>query len=406
MDLDSPRSDDCVTYIARVGNKRVLKTRRRGTIRKQLRRIAGLGGRAPPTAPRVRVGADCAGLNLSTIALELLNVNVDFVFGSEKDPSARSLLKHNFDAAWHDDIMTRRDDHLPQVDLYTAGPPCQAYSSAGLGNGLTDPRGVVFLRVLQTIERAKPAAFILENVKGLVTNHENTYRSMVKFLQRIKDAHGVNTYKVRTRILNSRESGGVPQNRPRVYIVGWMRAMESHPFAWPQPIDPIPLRALLKRDVAAEPHVLNDLARTPRAAVIKGLRALIAKHPAAAANFTFNLDSDATPIVLIDTHSSASRGGGNVYIDWCPCLTRSWCRAGGPWIANLNRRMLTAEMESLQGIPNGRLVRPNGVSLTNYRAMLGNGFTVGVVGRVALKLLQTIGRLPHSWPDAWADGFA
>ena len=54
----------------------------------------------------------------------------------------------------------------------------------------------MFLRVLQTIERAKPAAFILGNVTGLVTNNENTYRSMVKFLQRIQDAHGVNTYKV------------------------------------------------------------------------------------------------------------------------------------------------------------------------------------------------------------------
>ena len=72
-------------------------------------------------------------------------------------------------------------------------------------------------------------------------------------------------------------------------------------------------------------------------------------------------------------------------------------------MANLNRHLLVEEMEALQGIPLGRLRWPSGMRRSMYGAMIGNSFTVGVVGRVALRLLKTIGKLPAAWPDAWAD---
>ena len=126
--------------------------------------------------------------------------------------------------------MSRDDATLAAVDIYTAGPPCQSFSTAGKHAGLRDARGCVFLRVLSTIKIVMPACFILENVPGLKTRHKETYAYILHFLQHIEDPDGKWTYKVRTKVLNSLEVGGVPQNHPRVYIVGWKRALETQEF--------------------------------------------------------------------------------------------------------------------------------------------------------------------------------
>ena len=148
----------------------------------------GNGGRAPANAPVLRIGADCAGLNLGCVALEILGVRPDLIFASENDKATRAMTKHNFPIApggMCPDIMSRDDATLPAVDIYTAGPPCQPFSLAGKQEGLSDARGSVFVRVLKTIEIVMPACFILENVAGLKTNHKETYACILYFLQHI-----------------------------------------------------------------------------------------------------------------------------------------------------------------------------------------------------------------------------
>ena len=145
-----------------------------------------------------------------------------------------------------------------------------------------------------------------------------------------------------------------------------------------------------------------DLSSGPRANVAAGLQRLITKHPAAARALDFNVAAG-TPVVLISTGSSPSHGGGGVFVDKSPCLTAAGCRCGGSWVANLNRHLLIEEMEALQGVPEGRLSWPSGTTRSKYGAVVGNRFTVGVIGRIALRLLKTIGKLPLAWRDAWAD---
>lgn len=315
------------------------------------------------------------------------------------------MTKHNFPIAHGGmcpDIMSRDDTTLAAVDIYTAGPPCQSYSVAGKNAGLGDARGCVFLRVLSTIKTVMPACFILENVLGLKTVHKETYAHILYFLQHIEDPDGKFTYKVRTTVLNSLEVGGVPQSRSRVYIVGWKRALETQAFSWPNHIPPQPLNLFLKGHVAAEPQSMLDLSSHAQANVAAGLQNLINKHPATANAFNFNVAAG-TPVVLINTVSSPSHGGGGVYVDKSPCLTAACCKCGGSWVANLNRHLLIEEMEALQGIPEGRLSWPSGTTRSKYGVMVGNSFTVGVIGRIALRLLKTIGKLPPAWRDAWAD---
>ena len=401
-----------IRYLARVKGKTVIKTRKHGQPRRNPRSPSrcehhafGNGGRAPPNAPVLRVGADCAGLNLGCVALEILGVRPDLIFASENDKVTRAVTKHNFPIApggMCPDIMSRNDATLAAVDIYTAGPPCQSFSLAGKQTGLRDARGCVFLRVLSTIKIVTPACFILENVTGLKMRHKETYAYILYFLQHIEDPDGKKTYKVRTKVLNSLEVGGVPQSRSRVYIVGWKRALETQEFSWPDHIPPKPLNLLLKGHVAAEPQSMLDLSSLPQANVAAGLKNLINKHPAAAFAFNFNVAAG-TPVVLINTFCSPSHGGGGVFVDKSPCLTAAGCKCGASWVANLNRHLLIEEMEALQGIPEGRLSWPSGMTRSKYGVMVGNSFTVGVLGRIALRLLKTIGKLPSAWRDAWAD---
>ena len=99
------------------------------------------------------------------------------------------------------------------VDLLTGGFPCQSFSVAGKGLGFADTRGTVFFHVARAIEQVQPKAFILENVKNLVSHDKGkTIDTIIKTLNEIG-------YTVDYTILNSKYYG-VPQNRDRVIIVG------------------------------------------------------------------------------------------------------------------------------------------------------------------------------------------
>ena len=62
---------------------------------------------------------------------------------------------------------------------------------------------------------------------------------------------------------------------------------------------------------------------------------------------------------------------------------------------------MVSEMETLQGSPTGRFAWPKGITRSKYSGMIGNGVTAGVIGRVALQVLKTVGKLPSEYPDYW-----
>jgi DNA (cytosine-5)-methyltransferase 1 len=107
---------------------------------------------------------------------------------------------------------------IPRFDVLVAGFPCQPYSIAGLRQGLHDEkgRGQVFLSMLEILQKKKPKAFLLENVKGLQSHDDGkTLEYMVQELEKCG-------YQVlEPTVLNSMTHGGVPQNRERLFIVGF-----------------------------------------------------------------------------------------------------------------------------------------------------------------------------------------
>ena len=187
-------------------------------------------------APTIHVASDCTGLDSATCALRLAGLHSHPVFMSEKRTCTRRVLLANVqpDAPLgvhgglsppqvFSDIMTRAESAVHpnmKVDLYSAGPPCQPYSTAGRKEGLMDAegRGLVFVKVLQTVRALLPLTFFLENVRALATDmkYRQFFDFVLAFLRDIKDATGNPYYHVEHRVLQTSVEGGLPQNRARL----------------------------------------------------------------------------------------------------------------------------------------------------------------------------------------------
>ena len=126
-----------------------------------------------------------------------------------------------FDDVTSDDFKTR----APACDLMVAGFPCQPFSHAGLGQGESDTRGrgTVVWHLLEYVQSRLPAAFVLENVKGLVDMHPSTLLSIINAIGEIrKPGEEGNAYRVVWDVLDSQHFG-LPQRRRRVYMVAQLK---------------------------------------------------------------------------------------------------------------------------------------------------------------------------------------
>jgi DNA (cytosine-5)-methyltransferase 1 len=163
------------------------------------------------------------------------------ILSAEIDDFACKTYEHLFGENPKNDVTSEdfknRVENL-DYDVLIAGFPCQAFSSAGKKEGFRDKtRGTLFFDIADILERTKPKAFMLENVEGLLTHKKGTtfqtiLETLVKELNYKVvgvdlDQNGNLVYNPRTFLLNSRNFG-VPQNRPRVYIVGFSRDHYKH----------------------------------------------------------------------------------------------------------------------------------------------------------------------------------
>jgi len=122
----------------------------------------------------------------------------------------------------------RKIETLPPHDILTAGVPCQSWSIAGKNLGFDDDRGDLWNDTLYLLQQAKPKAFIFENVKGLVDPRNE--KALAYIHERIRSAG----YYARHYLINSYDYG-VPQNRVRVYIIGFRDQAQFNRFQLPEP---------------------------------------------------------------------------------------------------------------------------------------------------------------------------
>jgi DNA (cytosine-5)-methyltransferase 1 len=119
---------------------------------------------------------------------------------------------------------------LPSHNLLTAGVPCQSWSIAGRNLGFDDDRGQLWNDTIFLLNQSRPDAFIFENVKGLVDPRNK--KALAYILERIAAAgYHANYY-----VLNSFDYG-VPQNRIRIYIVGFKDKEFADKFKLPKQLE-------------------------------------------------------------------------------------------------------------------------------------------------------------------------
>ncbi len=114
-----------------------------------------------------------------------------------------------------DDARQIKTEDLPEIDLITAGFPCQPFSVSGRRLGFADTRGTLFHEIIRVAEARRPPYLLLENVPGLL-NHEKgkTFGTIITAIHELG-------YALEWCVLNS-TNFGVPQQRRRVYIVGYL----------------------------------------------------------------------------------------------------------------------------------------------------------------------------------------
>ncbi|MDG4668662.1 DNA cytosine methyltransferase [Mycobacterium sp. 236(2023)] len=158
------------------------------------------------------------------------------VFACENNPTARRVYEANFcaespelftDNHFSGDIAKVDAAAVPNHDVLTAGFPCQPFSVAGKRRGFGDDRGLHFFDVARILRAKRPAAFFLENVKGLLRHDDGyTYEAIRSVLC---DDLG---YSLHPKIVRACDFG-LPQLRPRLFMVGFRDP--STPFEFPEP---------------------------------------------------------------------------------------------------------------------------------------------------------------------------
>ncbi len=166
--------------------------------------------------------------------LAMQNLGGKCVFTSEWDKEAKRTYKANFGERPFGDITKEKTKaFIPDgFDLLCAGFPCQAFSIAGKRGGFEDTRGTLFFDVAEIIKRKQPRAIFLENVKGL-RNH-NGGKTLATILNVLRNDLGY--FVPEPQIINAKDFG-VPQNRERIYIVGFHPSTNVREFNYPKSLD-------------------------------------------------------------------------------------------------------------------------------------------------------------------------
>ena len=158
------------------------------------------------------------------------------IFACEIDKFARRSYEANAGnhqgVPFYEDVCTLdATKYRGQIDVLVGGSPCQDFSIAGLRAGVSGERGSLIWEYYRVISECRPRVFIYENVKGFLSIGKG--RAYINFLNALRDLG----YHCHAEILNTKDYG-IPQNRERLYIVGFLDADRyfSFHFAPKQPL--------------------------------------------------------------------------------------------------------------------------------------------------------------------------
>lgn len=284
---------------------------------------------------------------------------VETIWSSEIDKFAVKSYRANFGDTPHGDITKVNENTIPDHDILFGGFPCQAFSLAGLKRGFDDTRGTLFFDVARIIRAKRPKAFMLENVKNLVNHdHGNTFKVIISTLEELG-------YQVFYKVLKACDFG-VPQNRERIYIVGFDRERFGNvEFQFPLPYD---LKTRVGNILEAEvdpKYTLSDR-------LWAGHQERLVKHKAKGNGFGYSMFTADSPY----TNTISAR----YYKDGSEILI-SQGEGKNP------RKLTPREAARLQGYPDEYKIV---VSDTQAYKQFGNAVSVPVINAIAHQIIYTL----------------
>lgn len=155
------------------------------------------------------------------------------IWANEYDDKARETFRCNFlNELSGKDIREVDVKDIPDIDILLSGFPCTSFSIAGYRKGFEDENtGDLFFETLRIIVAKQPKVIFLENVKNLLGHDKG------KTFKIIKEALEKNNYKIKYQVLNAKDYGNIPQNRERIYIVGFKNEEHFKNFEFPFPLE-------------------------------------------------------------------------------------------------------------------------------------------------------------------------
>jgi DNA (cytosine-5)-methyltransferase 1 len=299
------------------------------------------------------------------------------VFASEWDERAKDTYEVNFGERPEGDITKIDPFTIPDHDILTAGFPCQPFSIAGvtkhnalgMAHGFEHAtQGTLFFNVAKIIKAKRPKAFLLENVKNLMTHDGG--KTFAVIMETLQDELG---YDVTTKLIDAR--GVVPQHRERVFLIGFR---EPRDFTLP----PLPNRhprfkEILEKRVHSK-YTLSDN-------LWKYLRDYAEKHRAKGNGFGYS---------LTDPNGVARTLSARYFKDGSEILIEQRKRKNP-------RRLTPRECARLMGFPESFQIV---VSDTRAYKQFGNSVVIPVIEHIAgemikcLKAGQVVDRKPFRLP--------
>jgi len=208
-----------------------------------------------PESPKFRFIDLFAGIGGFRMALQ--NLGGKCVFTSEWDKYSKKTYRANFGELPFGDITKESTkSYIPDnFDVLCAGFPCQAFSIAGRRGGFEDTRGTLFFDVAEIIKNKQPKAFFLENVKGLRSHDKG--KTLSTILNTLREDLGY--FVPEPQVLNARDFG-VPQNRERIFIVGFRKDLGVNEFTYPVPNEAkvVIEDTVLEKDVVSVKYYLSE----------------------------------------------------------------------------------------------------------------------------------------------------
>ncbi len=286
------------------------------------------------------------------------------VFSSEIDKYAAKTYYANFGDTPAGDITQIDETDIPDHDILVGGFPCQAFSQAGLKKGFEDTRGTLFFEIARILKYKQPKAFLLENVKNLLGHdHGKTYSVIENTLKELG-------YDVNLLVYHAKDFG-VPQNRERIYIVGFNKKTVPNFNDFKEPEPPkvqTCVGNILETDVDPKYTISDKL--------WEGHQRRKKDNKAAGKGFGYSLFNENSPY----TNTISAR----YYKDGSEILIEQ---------KNCNPRKLTPrEAARLQGFPDDFIIP---VSDTQAYKEFGNSVAVPVINAIACEILKVLDNNPN-----------